>query len=352
MSRIYHSEKHIPNVFRNGYRSFLETAFRDYDTGMGSIIGLYNHRGNLFVVFEHGVGITSVEQRVETASDAGGSVFIEPTTILPPTLTYLSREIGCQDNLAMVQTPGAIYGLDRAKQKIWRMSDKFEVISDKDIGSWLLTNTPVNPRSAYDFEYSEVSFVTDNWTICFLEKLEQWTSFYTFTPASLFARRNKELYSFVGKTAHKHNVLDSYTFYGQQQDLIVEIIVNKAFSMAKVIDYIEIISSEVPPVKVEVFSYNQDVDVGAVLNPTAFNQYTSVDYGIDMYTEEPTILYRDKKYVVQVPYRKIYNAGSVVDSWGLEGRVRDKALIVRLTYRPDKPLELVSILNYFRYSPS
>lgn len=352
MSRIYHSEKHIPNVFRNGYRSFLETAFRDYDTGMGSIVALFNHRGNLLVIFEHGIGITSVEQRVETARDAGGSIVIEPTTILPPTLTYISREIGCQDPLAMVQSPNAVYGLDRSKQKMWRMTDRFDIISDRDVSSWPIDNPPVNPRAAYDFEYEEVIFTTDNWSLCFHEGADQWTSFYTYTSGQFFTRLNKNLFSFIGKTAYRHNVVDSYSVYGQTEDVIVEIVVNKAFSVAKVLDYIELISNEVSPVKVEVFSYNQEVNIGATVDQAALNQYTSVDSGLDVFTEEPTILYRDKKYVIQVPYRKSYNPGSSEDKWGVEGRVRDKSLIVRLTYRPDKPLELVSILNYFRYSPS
>jgi hypothetical protein len=352
MSRIYHSEKHIPNVFRNGYRSFLETAFRDYDTGMGSIVAMFNHRGNLLVIFEHGVGITSVEQRVETARDAGGSIVIEPTTVLPPTLTYLTREIGCQDTLSLVQTPGAVYGMDRSKHKIWRMADKLEVISDRDVSSWLIDNPAVNPRAGYDFEYGEALFITDNWTLVFLEDMGQWTSFYTYASGQFFARLNKNLFSFVGKTAYKHNVVDSYTIYGQQQDVIVEMVVNKAYAMTKVMDYIEIISNEVPPVKVEIFSYNQIVSIGATIDSAALNQYTAVDAGLDLYTEEEKILYRDKKYVVQIPYRTGYNPGTSSDKWSTEGRIRDKAVIVRLTYRPDKPMELVSVLNYFRYSPS
>jgi hypothetical protein len=352
MNRIYHSEKHVPNVFRNGYRSFLETSFRDYDAGMGSIVALFNHRGNLLVVFEHGIGITSVEQRVETGGDAGGAVFLEASVILPPTLTYLSREIGCQDNLSLVQTPGAVYGMDRAKDKIWRVEDGLKVISDEDVSSWLISNPLVSPRAGYDFEYNEVLFTTDNWCLCFLEGLNKWTSFYTYTDGRFFARRNKELYSFIGKTAHRHNIVDSYTIYGSPQNVIVEVIMNKAFSMAKVLDYIELISNEVAPVKVEVYSYNQTVEVGASINPVNLNQYTFVDEGLDPITEEERIFYRDKKYVVQIPYRKNYNTGSDVDSWGLEGRLRDKSLIVRLTYQPEKPLELVTILNYFRYSPS
>jgi hypothetical protein len=354
MNRIYHSEKHIPNAFRNGYRSFLETSFRDYDAGMGSIVALFNHRGMLLVIFEHGIGITAVEQRVETGRDAAGAVFIEPTSVLPPTLTYLSKEIGCQDTLSLVQTPGAVYGVDRAKDKIWRVADGLNIISDESVSSWLIDNPAINPRSGYDFENNEVIFNTNNWCLCFTEGLDKFTSFYTFTSASFFARRNKELYSFISNNnnAHRHNSESVYTIYGSNQDVIVEVVINKDLSVAKVIDYLNLISNEVPPSKLEVYSYNQDVAISPVIQVAGLNQYTRVEFGIDPLTDEPTMLYRDKKYVIQIPYRQDYNTGSDADRWGIEGRIRDKYLIVRLTYVTDKPLELASVLNFYRYSPS
>jgi hypothetical protein len=352
MNRIYHSEKHIPNAFKNGYRSFLETNFRDYDAGMGSIVAMFNHRGMLLVVFEHGIGITSIEQRVQTGADAAGAIFVEPSGVLPPTLTYYSREIGCQDVLSLVQTPGAVYGVDRSKDKIWMVRDSFKVISDETMASWLIQNPVVNPRSGYDFENNEVIFSTNNWALCFSEGLDTFSSFYTLTDAAYFARRNKELYSFIANTAYKHNSNSTYNIYGTPRETVLEVVINKSTSVAKVLDYLNIISNEVAPTKVEVYSYNQSVLVEPTIALSNLNQYTKVQYEVSPFTEEPTMLYRDKKYVVQIPYRQEYNVGSTEDKWGIEGRIRDKVLIVRITYQTDKALEVASILNYFRYSPS
>jgi frataxin-like iron-binding protein CyaY len=354
LNRVYHSEKHIPNAFKNGYRSFTPNNYRDYDSSMGAIIALFNHRGMLLVVFEHGVGITSIEQRVQTGADAAGAIFVEPSGVLPPTLMYVSREIGCQDPAGLVQTPTGVYGVDRAKDKIWKFTEGLKIISDEAVSSWIISNPIQNPRAGYDFENEEVIFTTTNWTLCYTEGFDKFTSFYTLNDAEFYARLNKNFYSFKLNQAHRHNA-DNFTIYGQERDVIVEFVVNKNASSAKVIDYLNLTSNEVPPSKIEVYSYNQEVGFGPVLQPESMNQYTRMENEYDVVDDQEVILYRDKKYVVQVGDRMNYGVGSTNDEWGwLEqtGRMRDKVFIVRLTYNTNKPLELASVLSYFRYSQS
>ena len=348
-SRVYHSERHIPSAFKNGYRSFLQTSFRDYDSSMGAIIGLFNHRGKLLIIFQHGIGMTEIEQRVPVGGDAAGQIFIEPSSVLPVQITYVSKEIGCQDNLAMVQTPGGIYGIDRSKDKLWRMSDNFQVISDNVVASFLVGNI-VNPRMGYDLQYFEVLFTTDNWTLVWKEGLNQFASFYSAKP-NFYARRTKEMYSFTENIAWKHNA-PVYSIYGTVEDSIVEFVLNENLGATKVIDYLNIISNEIAPVKVEFYSYNQGVQVGHTIDPAATNQYAVLNNVFNTLRDEFPIRYRDKKFVLQAPVRSNYGAGSDMDNWSIEGRVRDKYIIVRLTYNTQSPLELASVISSFRYSQS
>lgn len=359
LNRVMHSEKHIPNAFRNGYRSFLQNNFRDYDSSMGPIVGLFNHRGNLLVVFEHGIGIGGIEQRVETGKDGAGSIFIEPSSVLPPVLQYVSREIGCQDHRALVQTPGAIYGIDRLKKKIWSFQDGLRVISDDAyIANWMLLNPAIDPRSGYDLENNEVLFITDNWTLCYSEGLKRFSSFYTMNDVSIVGRRNMEVYTFLKSSknqAYLNNSATSYSLYGTQEDLIVEFVVNKSLSMTKVIDYLNIISNEVPPAKIEVYTYNQYTLVEKVINigpGSNVNQYVEILNELDTLRDEQNFVYRDKKYVARIPNRTVYNDGSVSDTWDVDGRIRDKVIMVRLTYNTNLSFELASVLTYFRYSSS
>ena len=351
--RIAHSERHIPNAFRNGYRSFLPTNYKDYDSSLGQITGMFNLRGNLLVIFQHGIGITAIEQRVLAGGDVAGGVFVTPSDILPSTLTYMSREIGSQSNLSLVQTPGAVYGVDESRSKLWRVSpERLKVISDEGFSSWLVSSSPVNPRSGYDLENNEVIFCTDNWTLAYREGLEKFISFYSFGSApTLFARRENELYSFVSSQAWKHNA-PTYAIYDQEKEVIVEMVVNDSITTTKVYDYISIISNQVAPLKIELYSYNQEEHVGSVIDIASTNQYTKIDYEDDFFTEEPTIKYRDKRYVVQVPYRQEYNAGTGENNWGVDGRMRDKYMILRLTYKTDLSLQLASVVTTLRNSYS
>lgn len=351
--RIMHSEKHIPNAFRNGYRSFLPSNFKDYDSSLGQITGMFNLRGNLLVIFQHGMGMTAVEQRILTGADAAGGVFAMPSEILPSTLSYISREIGSQSHLSLVQTPGAVYGVDESRSKIWKVTTEgIKVISDEGLSSWLISSSPVNPRSGYDLENNEVIFCTDNWTLAYREGLEKFISFYSLgSGPKLFARRENELYSFVGNQSWKHNA-PVFTIYDEEKDVIVEMVVNDNAAVTNVYDFINIISNQVAPTKIELYTYNQEEHVGPVIDVAATNQYTRINNQTDFFTQEPTIRYRDKKYVAQVPYRLDYNAGTGENNWGVEGRMRDKYMILRLTYRTNLSLQLASVLTSLRNSYS
>ena len=120
-------------------------------------------------------------------------------------------------------------------------------------------------------------------------------------------------------------------------------------------DYLNLISNEVPPDKVEFFSCNQNEVVGFGLTPTSplINQYAKVENDINPWTDEPNIVYEDKKFKLAVPKRSNYNAGSLTDNWTADdARIRDKFIIIRLTYRTALPLQLGSLITTFRYSAS
>jgi hypothetical protein len=344
-SRVYVSDKHIPNAYRNGFRN-ITSNFRDYTSSLGRIVRLFNHRGNLVIVFEYGIGVTSVEQRIQTGQDAAGAIFVEPKDILPPNLAFYTQELGSQQFYSMVQTPQGIYGVDFTRRKIWQITDTFKVISDDGFGSFLMKNPPVNMRSGYDPQNNEVLFTSDNWTLVFREGLEKFTSFYSFRP-DFYARRGKEFYSVLNSTFHRHNA-EGFQIYGENKEWIVEFAINESLNMTKVLDYLQIVSNEVKPVKIEIFTYNQNTEKSRVINTASLNQYSIIEDQIDPYTGLPRIVYRDKKFETSVPLVTVYNA--VTDKWAVKGRMRNIYFIIRLTYNTDKLLQLASVVSSYRFS--
>ncbi len=349
-SRLAHSARHIPNAFANGYRLFTGNNFRDYDPSMGRIVGLETFRNQLMVIFEHGIGSAEIEARVMTARDASGPVYALPSSVLPTNLGYYSRKLGSQHPKAIIQTPSAVYGMDVDKKKIWQTRDTAIAISDAQVSAFLALNPMVNPRIGYNFQYNEVVFTTDNWTLCFREGLEKFTSFYSFKP-SFYASRGAGFYSFSPTdgepTFHKHDV-PSRLIYGEAEDCYIEFVVNPG--QQSVFDVLEIYSNEVAPKKVEFFTYTNDSRRVQTLDSGAAGQYSHVDDAINFFTGETPMNYRDKRFIVQIPNAEVY--ASALDNWSIGGRMRNKYLIVRLTYNTEDSLQLMNVLTTFRPSRS
>jgi hypothetical protein len=347
-TRIYASDAHIPNAFRNGYRSFTGLNFQDYDTHMGRIIRILSHRNNLMVVFEHGVGVGPVNERIQTGSDAAGAIFVQPGQFLPPKLQYFSEEIGSQHFYSIWQTQHATYGMDAQKKVIWQVTDRMTLISDNGFASFLDKNPPVNPRTGYDGQYKEVVFTTNNWTIAFREFTNQ-MYFFPMTPSYYSSHKNKML-SFTDRF-HEHGA-PNYTLYGNEFESFVEFVVNKDLNLTKVFDWIQLISNEVAPKRIEFYTYFGVPEKSITINQGNCQQYARVDNVIDFFTQENNFEYRDKTWLIQIPNVQVYNTVNDQDMWEVDGRMRNTYMIVRVTYQTNKALELTSAITNFRHTVS
>ena len=95
-SRIMYSDIHITDAFKNGYRVFKEINYRDYTKIYGGIVKLIDINSNLLIIFEHGVALVAVNERVLAGNGDGGSVFINTQNVLPQTPLILSDIYGSQ----------------------------------------------------------------------------------------------------------------------------------------------------------------------------------------------------------------------------------------------------------------
>ena len=349
-SRLASSVRHIPNAFRNGYRVFLSTNFRDYDADMGSIVEVVTHANSLIVIFQHGVGEAVIDERVLTGSDGAGPVFAEPSSILPPKMRFFSRKIGAQDPKGIIKTPSAIYGIDQDKRKIWRVTDRLESIVDESVSAFLEQYSISNPRCAYNFKYNEVIFTTDDWTLVFREGLNKFVAFYNFVPI-YYASRGNEMYSFKVPSLsnqgdfHVHDA-NSRTIYGEDIESFVEFVINQDIANNKTFDLLELISNEVRPKKIEFFTYSLESKRVINLNSLACEQYCIVENTANPYTDNNAIPFVEKRFVITIPKTVIYNGQ--LDDWGIGGRMKNTVLIVRVTYETNQPVQLMGALTTYR----
>lgn len=103
--RVMYSDINVNDSFKNGYRVFKLTHYRDYPLTYGSIVKLVEWFGNIICVFEHGVALIPVNERAVAGEGAGGNIFINTSNVLPENPKMLSDTFGTQWGESVIKLP-------------------------------------------------------------------------------------------------------------------------------------------------------------------------------------------------------------------------------------------------------
>ena len=211
-TRIIYSDIHITDAFKNGFRTFQGTHYRDYTREYGSITKLISLGDSLLVIFEHGIAKVPVNERAVAAEGAGGKVYINTSNVLPENPLVITDMYGSQWAESILKVPGRngtstqwVYGVDTIAKKIWRTDgNSFECISDGKVQSFLNNNitlgerelTPKigirNVKTVYNSFKQDVLFTFyDNtygfeekvWNLCWNEINNSFVTFYSWVPS-------------------------------------------------------------------------------------------------------------------------------------------------------------------------
>lgn len=205
-NRIQYSAVAIQDSFKNNYRESLSTYFRDYSQEYGSIQKLIGFEGYLLVIFEHAIGIATINERILAANEEGGPVFINSQNVLPEELNIISDTYGTQWGESVIKSEaGYVYGVDTVAKKIWRIKgQQLEILSDFKVNEFLVDNISLgerelypivglkNVKTHYNNNKKDIMFTFyDNiykdeekvWNLCYNELLGQFVTFYTWVPS-------------------------------------------------------------------------------------------------------------------------------------------------------------------------
>lgn len=223
-NRIMFSEIHVNDAFRNGYRVFEALSYTDITRQYGAVVKIFEWQGNVLCVFEHGVGMLTINERAMQSTADGQSIFIKGAGVLPELVQPLSIDYGSTWKDSIVQTPHYIYGVDTVAKKIWRTDgEHFELISDFKIQKFLNDNITLteaekyptvalrNVKSHYNAFKQDVMFtyydstrgdVETKWHLCFNEQLNKWITQYSWYPVES-ANIHNVWFSFDRESAKK-----------------------------------------------------------------------------------------------------------------------------------------------------
>lgn len=213
-TRIIYSDIHVNDGFKNGYRIFQGTHYRDYTREYGEIVKLVPFESSLLCVFEHGIAVIPVNERAVAGEGAGGNVYINTSNVLPENPKIISDMFGSQWAESILKVPGRtgdspqyVYGVDTVAKKIWRTDgNSLECISDFKVQEFLNNNitlgerelTPIigirNVKTVYNAYKRDVMFTFyDNtygfeekvWNLCWNELLQKFITFYSWVPSHM-----------------------------------------------------------------------------------------------------------------------------------------------------------------------
>ena len=204
-TRVMYSDISVGDAFKNGFRVFQMTHYRDYPRTYGGIMKMIELFGNILCIFEHGIALIPVNERAVAGEGSGGNVFINTSNVLPENPKMLSDTYGTQWPESVVQTPYFVYGVDTVGKKIWRTNgDQFEIISDFKIQEFLNENitlseremTPIigvrNVKGHYNAFKQDVMFTFYDdlygfeekvWNVCYNEVMQKFITFYSWVPS-------------------------------------------------------------------------------------------------------------------------------------------------------------------------
>lgn len=231
ITRIMYSNTSITDAFRNGYRVFELTNFRDYALTYGALKRIVEWRGNLLAVFEHGICLIPINERAVAGRGAGGNVFINTSNVLPENPKVISDMYGSQWSESIVKTMNYVYGIDTVAKKIWRTNgETIELLSDAKIQKFLNDNitltetetTPIigikNVKSHYNAYKQDVMFTFYDdintieekvWNLCYNEVVNEFVTFYSWVP-SYTANIDNIMFSFDRTTSKTIAKLTEY----------------------------------------------------------------------------------------------------------------------------------------------
>lgn len=228
-TRIMYSDIHVNDAYKNGFRVFQGTHYRDYTREYGEIVKLVSLESNLLCVFEHGIALIPVNERAVAGEGTGGNIYINTSNVLPENPKIISDMFGSQWPESILKVPGKtgdsaqyVYGVDTVAKKIWRTDgNTLTCISDFRVQEFLNKNitlgerelTPKigirNVKTVYNAFKRDVLFTFyDNtygfeekvWNLCWNELLQKFITFYSWVP-SYMENINNTPFSFDRNTS-------------------------------------------------------------------------------------------------------------------------------------------------------
>ena len=140
-TRIYYSDLFVNGGFENAYRYIQAVNYKDYSSRLGAIVKIIGKDNGLVCVHENGVELIPVSQRTIINNDGtqAGQIYVDSLGVLaePSNTQILSDDYGSTWQGSICRTDNTVYGTDIERERIWRINNGLELISEFNIQTWI-----------------------------------------------------------------------------------------------------------------------------------------------------------------------------------------------------------------------
>lgn len=172
----------------------------DLDGTKGKVNKLLTFKDQIFAFQDRGISNILFNSRVQIPVSDGVPIEIS-NGMKVEGLRYISDNIGCQNKNSIVTTPSGVYFLDSESGGIYLLADGLTNLSTNkgfDIWTKEVSNNPAF-KSFYDKNNKDVYFNTADYSLCYSEKLGNFTSFYDYNGTEAMFNVGDSFYSIITK---------------------------------------------------------------------------------------------------------------------------------------------------------
>lgn len=355
-NRIMASAKAIQSQFRNGYRNFMGSNYRDYSSDLGPIVKLISFRNFTYLLCVKGISMIQVNQQTLVGTE--DQVQVDTAKILPQRDTVISNIYGIQTLDAADYSNFAIYGIDAFKNVIWQLKDnQFSIISTYNVQKKLdsfkkeledfkatVVTDKINHKVFFTYTNKDV---TKSRTLVYNESLSIWESEMEYHP-KLIAQTKKDLIMFdtLGDKGELYNFVIGKTckFKNVQKKFEIEFVINDMTELQKILTNMQLVSSLIAPEKI-IYTTNEDDPLTITDKKVVEQTILSRENGYSISKANCQLINDKVEIVCQRDWEANDTSRANRRNRGHNRDIRDKYIRVRLIYSGDKKVVIQKIIS-------
>ena len=318
-TRIIVSEMKTNNEVIDSWSNFKVSNYLDVDNSFGSINNMTVFKNRLFFWQTDAFGTVASNERSLISDNNPGALTLGTGDILERYEYYTTLNGEKENQLrANTQSDGAIYWYDAKRNELCSFNGNLNSVSKlRGVQSYLNNNSESilkDPIAAYDKKYNEALFTLVDNTLVFNERIDAFTSFYSYSP-DYYAEFSDKLYTFKNLKLFKYNSGDSTNLYDDKaKKAYISFVVNQNYPISKTFDNVE---------------YSGDFTHNTNFNEVYFETKRQTSYTLD----KEDIDYREDTYKFCIPRNNIeLNDAENLANKSYKDRMKGKYLICHYKY--------------------